>query len=253
MTRLFDVARVHPRRTWRSLPLSVLLHGAGGALLLSLQVLAPLELPEPQLSGALVFRPPAPAVAHAASLPASAIRRPAAAPVARRDPAPVIAQPATQAAPSVIPDGLPALDAVDADGALADLPFGPGCTGPGCVAGLTGSGGPAGSIGAGEGGGHDPAQPLVAGREVTPPLKLHDVRPDYPDLALRARVQGRVELTCTIAADGRVADARVLSGPPLLRDAALQAVLQWRYRPTRLDGVPVPVLLNVTVHFRLGR
>jgi protein TonB len=64
-------------------------------------------------------------------------------------------------------------------------------------------------------------------------------------------VEGRVLIECVIDTGGRVAEARVVSGTPLLDQAALDAVRQWRYRPTLLDGVPVAVQMTVTVHFRL--
>jgi protein TonB len=86
-----------------------------------------------------------------------------------------------------------------------------------------------------------------------PPVKLHDVAPVYPDLAREARIEGVVVIECRIDTDGRVVDARVLSGHPLLDAAALDAVRQWRYRATLLNGQPVAVLMTVTVRFSLRR
>jgi periplasmic protein TonB len=86
-----------------------------------------------------------------------------------------------------------------------------------------------------------------------PPVKLHDVAPVYPDLAREARIEGVVVIECRIDTDGRVVDARVLSGHPLLDAAALDAVGQWRYRATLLNGQPVAVLMTVTVRFSLRR
>jgi protein TonB len=86
-----------------------------------------------------------------------------------------------------------------------------------------------------------------------PPVKLHDVAPVYPDLAREARVEGVVVIECRIDTAGHVADARVLSGHLLLDAAALDAVRQWRYRPTLLNGRPVAVLMTVTVRFSLRR
>ena len=73
----------------------------------------------------------------------------------------------------------------------------------------------------------------------------------YPELARRARVQGVVILEAIIGVDGRVQQARVLRSVPLLDQAALNAVQSWEYTPTLLDGRPVPIIMTVTVNFRL--
>jgi protein TonB len=73
----------------------------------------------------------------------------------------------------------------------------------------------------------------------------------YPDLARAARVQGTVILEATIDETGAVTNVKVLRSIPLLDRAATDAVRRWRYTPTRLNGVPVPVLMTVTVTFTL--
>jgi protein TonB len=85
------------------------------------------------------------------------------------------------------------------------------------------------------------------------PRKVHDVAPSYPAIARAAGVDGTVIVEAVIAVDGSVRDARVLKSIPLLDRAALDAVKQWRYAPTRLNGVAVPVIVTVTVRFRLQR
>jgi protein TonB len=85
------------------------------------------------------------------------------------------------------------------------------------------------------------------------PTKVHDVAPSYPTIARTANVEGMVIIEAVIAVDGTVRDARVLRSVTLLDHAALDAVKQWRYAPTRLNGVAVPVIVTVTVHFRLQR
>jgi protein TonB len=65
-------------------------------------------------------------------------------------------------------------------------------------------------------------------------------------------VQGTVVVECTLTPEGRVADMRVVRGHTLLNEAALRAVEQWLFTPTLLNGVPVPVILTVTVNFQLG-
>jgi protein TonB len=87
------------------------------------------------------------------------------------------------------------------------------------------------------------------GGNVKAPAKVHDVAPVYPAIAQAARVQGVVILQATIGADGRVVDAAVLRSVPLLDAAAIDAVRQWRYTPTALNGQPVAVVMTVTVNF----
>jgi periplasmic protein TonB len=89
------------------------------------------------------------------------------------------------------------------------------------------------------------------GGAIAPPVKVNDVRPVYPRSARMARVQGVVIIEATITPDGGVSDARVLRSIPLLDEAALDAVRQWRYTPTIVDGVRVPVIMTVTVQFSL--
>jgi protein TonB len=89
------------------------------------------------------------------------------------------------------------------------------------------------------------------GGKIQPPAKVHDVAPIYPAIAQAAGVQGIVIIEATIGVDGDVVDARVLRSKPLLDQAALQAVRQWRYTPTRLNGSPVAVVMTVTVNFQL--
>lgn len=93
--------------------------------------------------------------------------------------------------------------------------------------------------------------PLRVGGEIQPPRKVHDVAPVYPVIAQTARVEGLVILEALIDAGGRVQSTRVLRSIPLLDAAAVAAVAQWQYTPTLLNGTPVPVVMTVTVSFRL--
>lgn len=83
-------------------------------------------------------------------------------------------------------------------------------------------------------------------------LLIHQVKPAYPTLAVQARVQGTVVLQAMIAKDGTVQDLRVVSGHPLLVQAALEAVKLWRYKPYLLNGQPVEVDTQINVNFTLG-
>lgn len=89
------------------------------------------------------------------------------------------------------------------------------------------------------------------GASIKPPAKIHHANPVYPKLAQSARVQGTVVIDARIERDGTVSHAQVLQSVPLLDEPALDAVLQWRFTPTLADGKPVPVIMTVTVAFRL--
>ena len=99
----------------------------------------------------------------------------------------------------------------------------------------------------------EPPPPAIIrpGGKIQAPTKIHDVSPIYPPIAQAVGVQGVVIIEATIGVDGDVVDARVLRSKPLLDQAALQAVREWRYTPTRLNGAPVAVVMTVTVNFQL--
>ena len=80
---------------------------------------------------------------------------------------------------------------------------------------------------------------------------LYGPAPAYPQIAAGARVEGLVRLAATLSEDGTIQDLKLISGPPLLVKAAMDAVSQWRYKPTMLNGVPVQVETEVDVNFRL--
>ena len=88
------------------------------------------------------------------------------------------------------------------------------------------------------------------GGRIMPPKKIKDVQPVYPALAQSARISGEVTIEAAIGPDGKVIDAKVVRSIPLLDQAALDAVQQWEYLPTMLNGVPVPVVVTVTVNFK---
>jgi TonB family protein len=93
---------------------------------------------------------------------------------------------------------------------------------------------------------------LRVGGNIRPPQKIHSVNPVYPQEAKDAQVQGVVIIEAKIAPDGSVAEAWVLRSIPMLDGAALEAVRQWRFMPTLLNGAPVPVIVTVTVNFTLA-
>lgn len=81
---------------------------------------------------------------------------------------------------------------------------------------------------------------------------IHRVQPEYPALARQARIQGTVVLRAIISRDGRIENLQVVSGHPMLVQAAIEAVRQWRYRPYVLNDQPVEVESQVTVNFSLS-
>ena len=91
--------------------------------------------------------------------------------------------------------------------------------------------------------------PIRVGGQIRAPTKIKDVKPVYPAMAQSARVTGVVTIEATIGPDGKVIDAKVVRSIPLLDQAALDAVRQWEYSPTLLNGVPVPVLMTVQINF----
>jgi periplasmic protein TonB len=101
-----------------------------------------------------------------------------------------------------------------------------------------------------------PIGPVRVYDGVRAPRKLVDVPPVYPPLARAARIEGIVLIEATIGRDGSVEAARVITekragSHRLLEEAALDAVRQWKFSPTRLNGVPVPIIMTVTVNFTL--
>jgi protein TonB len=97
-----------------------------------------------------------------------------------------------------------------------------------------------------------PTGPVPVGGKIKEPTKIRHVPPVYPAVAQQARIQGVVVVEAIIGIDGRVKEARVLQSKPFLDEAALAAVKEWMFTPTTLNGVPVPVIMTVTVHFKLN-
>jgi protein TonB len=140
--------------------------------------------------------------------------------------------------------------------------------------GITGGmlqGVPGGAVGSVSGGGFSdmmnsaPSVPVLAKSPVPMPAKrmriasrvaeanlIHDVAPQYPPEAGRARIEGIVVLMAAIGKDGSVQDVQVESGLPILAQAAIDAVRQWRYKPYMIDGEPVEVDSRITINFTLS-
>ena len=223
------------------LPLSIAAHAGALALALLFPVLTPAELPSPPLLGPIVDyggppppTPPLPVATPAPSRVTKAPRSQVAAPTTVAGP--VEPPPAPGPTVSMVePEGLPPDD--------GRVPCLVNCDGSGRG---TGDGSSAGPPGVPEGTGTGPIRP---GGDIKAPVRTVYVAPVYPNIASTAGFGGMVVLECTIDPTGHVTDVRVITGHPLLNEAATNAVRQWRYTPTRLNGVPVAVLMTVTVRF----
>lgn len=97
-----------------------------------------------------------------------------------------------------------------------------------------------------------PPKVVRVGGLLVAPKMVHKVEPVYPELAMQARLQGLVILEAQVDTRGQVKTVRVLRGAPLLDDAAIEAVKQWRYQPLLLNGEPTEFILTVTVTFHLA-
>jgi protein TonB len=231
---------------WRTLPVSAALHAAVGASLILLPILSKEPLPDRPVNTTPIPIWPTVALVHADERPASVAPRQAGRP---RGPsmaaaAPVSRTSAAPPAPNLNAEGPPIDETPGVFGAETT-----GLGDPGLVGSITGDPNSQGSgVGPGPG-----ALPLRPGGDLQAPRKLRDVAPVYPELARRAGLQGTVVLECVIDPAGHVADVKVLSGHLLLAPAAAEAVRQWLYTPTKLNGVPVAVLLTVTVRFAQPR
>jgi protein TonB len=94
-------------------------------------------------------------------------------------------------------------------------------------------------------------RPMLRSGEVMAAMLVNRVEPKYPTIAIAAHISGTVHLRAIISKDGTVRELEVVDGNPLLAQAALVAVQNWRYQPTRLNGEPVEVETYVTVNFVL--
>jgi protein TonB len=220
-----------PRRWRSSLPLSVTIHGVvfAAAVIVPLAATGALPTPASMLSFSVALPPPPP------EMPST----PSAAEPAALAPVPVPIEAPTVIAPDPPPEASASASPITLAGAMT--------IGSGSRASLlpdNGSGKPVFLP-------VPPPTPIRPGDLVRAPVKIVDVAPVYPPLAVRARVAGVVTIDAVIGVDGRVTEARVLRSAPLLDNAALDAVRQWRYTPTLLNGVAVPVILTVSVNFAL--
>jgi protein TonB len=227
----------HKSQKGKILPVSLALHMLALMFIVIVPILQPAELPEPTSVVKAFFVEPAAAPPPPPPPPPPAPR----AAVSKPIPKPVLDEAPKFTAPVAVPDQIKPEEGIDlgVEGGV-----------PGGVEG----GVPGGVVGGVVGGISEApvVQAVRVGGQIKEPKKLKTTVPVYPDIAKQARVQGVVILECTISPQGKVTNVNVLRGIPLLDAAAIEAVKQWVYTPTLLNGVPVPVIMTVTVNFKLS-
>jgi periplasmic protein TonB len=220
---------------WSMMPVSVAAHAAALLVFLIVPIAADVDLPTlASVPGRMTYM-------AAAAMPTP--------PIATPPPRPHTVAPARDAAPVSAPDTIepeasPVPPGPIVEGALPEGAFGPP------------TGAPTGTVG-------EPARippppppaeshgPLRVGGKISEPRKIVHVAPVYPPVAQAAKVEGVVVLEAVIDERGVVDNVTVLQSQPLLDHAAIHAVRQWRYTPTRLNGVPVTVLMTIRINFSL--
>lgn len=231
--RAGDAGRARRRRL--VLPISIAMHAAAAAVLLIVPLAAEVELPVPARPAQRFFH------------------------VVAVEPPPVVVPlrgarttPVTRTAPSEAPPAIVEETPVPKQTAVAGAP-GPPSLGPvGTFDGWStgGMGEPTGGVTLPPPPPERPAFVRPGGR-IREPRKIVDVPPVYPQMAITARKEGVVILEALIDENGHVSRVKVVRSEPLLDEAAVQAVRRWRYTPTLLNDVPVPVLMTVKVQFSL--
>jgi periplasmic protein TonB len=222
---------------------------AGQTALAALIAIAPLVwpqvMPSPRLTMTIAPPPPAPALPeHTAAVRPRTTNSPA--PLFRAD---LLIPTRIPAHPTVLVD-----ESVPAPPTVGDVPGGLGKLGNALLAGVL-------SVGP------DIPRPIVKPPETKPPAEetkrirvssldpgrlIHMIQPVYPPIAKTAHIEGTVELSAVIGTDGHVRDLNVISGHPLLRKAAIEAVRQWVYKPPVLNGEGVEIVAPIAVIFRLN-
>ena len=235
---MFDqlvVSSAHPTKTHKSW--TVALSAIVQSIILGILILIPLiyteALPKGMLNTFLVAPAPPPPPPPPAA-PVKAVR------------APKIVQLNKMVAPTVIPKNVAMIKdeapVIYTNGGGVD-----GGTGSGILNGIIGSGGSG-----------PPPPPTKApsrirvGGNVQAASLVNKVTPQYPPIAKTAHVSGTVVLHAIIAKDGSIQELQYMSGPPLLMKSAMDAVREWRYKPTMLNGDPVEVDTTISVVFSLG-
>ena len=221
-----------PVRRFSMLPVSIAAHAVAVVVFMLAPLAAEVDLPTPvsRFLGDYMLAAPMPAPPPQAPVPATAR-------AAQRDSAAPIAAPASIAPEHARP---PAVSIPDSTGVVGGVDS--AAAGFGATIAIEPPPPPVKV---------DPQVPRRPGGDIREPRKIVDVAPVYPPLARAGQVEGIVILEAVINTRGEVERLRLLRSVPLLDAAAIDAVQRWRYTPTLLNGVPVPVLITITVRFSL--
>jgi protein TonB len=257
---MFDYAVAPPKQTGKPRYLTATVSAIVHVLVLGFAIGLPIlyasdKLPEPpdMLAFVVDAPPPPPPPPPPPAPPAEVKKAEPPKPSAKEVPVEKPATPAeTVAAPSEAPTEIK--PETGAEGTMSDKPAVEAGFEKGVTGGIEG-----GIVGGVEGGAPPPPPPpkpegpVRVGGKIKAPSLANRVNPTYPPAAQSAQVEGNVVIEATVAKDGSVDNVRVVSGNPLLHQAAVAAVKQWRYQPLLLNGEPVEFVLTVTVSFSLQK
>jgi periplasmic protein TonB len=226
-----NVVATSSRRRASLLPVSIACHAVAIAAFFIVPLLADVELPPPNQRVTAPYIPVMPIAPPVAVRPKAATSKPL--------------PPTTSAAPIEAPDTIPPEREIATFGDPlpgSDVGSIEGVD-PGLIPGEPPPPPPAPPP--------TPRKTVPVGGQIQPPRKIKNVAPVYPTIAQDSRVQGTVRLEALIGLDGRVEHVRVLKPVMLLTEPAIEAVRQWVFTPTRLNGEPVQVIMTVTVEFKM--
>ncbi|HEX9942772.1 MAG TPA: TonB family protein [Thermoanaerobaculia bacterium] len=250
-----------PRRRWISLPIAVGLHVVGLTAFAFASYWNVGEVPEPNLNVVFLSMAPLPQIPAGGG---DGQKQPEKQPERQEQTPQPQTRPLVQPTDETVPDEVtkhdsstPVEEVIPGTGdegpAVSDGPGGPGDC-PDCPPGPgigPGPGGPGVGPGSDEPGDSQPVQFTVG---MTRPEPIHKVQPRYTEPARRAGIQGTVIVEAIIDEKGYVTNARVLRGLPMGLDReAVDAILQWRFTPARMNGRPVSVYFTLTATFTIQR
>jgi len=236
---LIHSARITGEWTRATLPLAYIFEALVCGLIVLIPLLYTQELPQTSLMTMLLAPPPPPPPPPPPAPPAPKV-------IVHR-----VSQEDLMKAPTVIPRTIKEVKDVpqppQTAGVTGGVPGGvPGGSMSGVIGGMIGNAPPPPPP-------PKPATPkrIRVGGQVEAAKVVFGPQPEYPQIAKMARVQGVVRLAAVISESGMIQDLRLISGPPLLVKAAMDAVSRWRYQPTLLNGDPVQVETEIDVNFTL--
>jgi periplasmic protein TonB len=245
---LDQITNTNPAKRFFTVCTSIALHFVGVIVVIVIPLIVFQKLPQSELLTFLVAPPPPPPAPVAPPPPPT--MRPMATKMTVVDPTKFVAP---SAMPTAIPEASEEIQQFAAGNFVGGMPSGVsgGVAGAGVGSGLT-----SGLISNTGSNTPPPPPPPIKKREVykiggdlKESMLIKQVKPEYPPLAARMRLSDVVILVVTIDEEGNVSDIKVQKGNPILNEAAIKAVKQWKYSPTVLNGEPVPVIGTVKVIF----